>query len=45
MGQSVLAKARKVVEGYESALIRRVPEALRPMVLPILMALWNRESD
>jgi DNA-binding MarR family transcriptional regulator len=45
MGQSVLAKARKVVELYESALLRRVPEELRPMVLPILMALWNRESD
>jgi hypothetical protein len=34
-----------VVEAYESALIRRVPEKLRPMVLPILMALWNRESE
>jgi len=37
LGQSVVA--------YESALIRRVPEKLRPMVLPILMALWNRESE
>jgi DNA-binding MarR family transcriptional regulator len=45
IGQSVLTKARKVVEVYESALIRRVPEELRPMVLPILMALWNRDSD
>jgi DNA-binding MarR family transcriptional regulator len=45
LGQSVVARARKVVEAYESALIRRVPEKLRPMVLPILMALWNRESE
>jgi len=45
IGRSVLAKARKVVEAYELSLIRRVPEELRPAVLPILMALWNRQSD
>lgn len=44
-GRSVLAKARKVVEAYESALIRRVPVELRAVVLPILMALWNRKLD
>jgi DNA-binding MarR family transcriptional regulator len=45
VGRSVLAKASKVIEAYESALIRRVPQRLRPMVLPILMALWNRKSS
>jgi DNA-binding MarR family transcriptional regulator len=45
MGRSVLARASKVVEAYELALIRRVPEKLRPTVLPILMALWNRKSE
>jgi DNA-binding MarR family transcriptional regulator len=45
VGRSVLAKASKVIEAYESALIRRVPQRLRPMVLPILMALWNRKSE
>lgn len=45
LGRSVLAKASKVVEAYELALIRRVPEKLRPTVLPILMALWNRKWE
>jgi DNA-binding MarR family transcriptional regulator len=45
IGRSVLAKAGKIVETYESTLIRRVPEKMRPMVLPVLMALWNRKSD
>jgi len=45
IGRSVLAKASKVIEAYESALIRRVPEELRSVVLPILMALWDRKSD
>jgi DNA-binding MarR family transcriptional regulator len=44
IGRSVLPKVRKVVEAYEAALIRRVPEELRPMVLPILTALWNRDE-
>jgi DNA-binding MarR family transcriptional regulator len=43
-GRSLLTKARKVVEAYEAALILRVPEDLRPMVLPILTALWNRHE-
>ena len=41
-GRSVLAKTRAIVEESEAALIRRVPAKLRPWVLPILMALWNR---
>jgi len=44
-GRSVLAKASKVVDAYELDLIRRVPEKLRPTVLPILMALWNRKLE
>jgi DNA-binding MarR family transcriptional regulator len=44
-GRAVLAKARRIVETYELALIRRVPEKLRPTVLPILMALWNRQPE
>jgi hypothetical protein len=38
----MLAKVRRVVDRFEAALMDRVPEKMRPMVLPILMALWNR---
>lgn len=41
-GRAVLARANAVVTAYERALLRRVPSALRPQVLPILLALWNR---
>ncbi len=41
-GRSQLAKARAIVDAYERALLNRVPRKLRPMVLPILLALWNR---
>lgn len=40
-GVALLAEARAVVDAYERALLRRVPKDLRPMVLPILMALWK----
>jgi len=40
-GASLLVDARAVVNAYERALLRRVPKDLRPMVLPILMALWK----
>jgi DNA-binding MarR family transcriptional regulator len=40
-GRSLLSKARQVVALHEEQLIERVPEQLRPMVLPILMALWG----
>ncbi len=44
-GRAGLAKTRAVVEKYEAELIRRVPAKLRPAVLPILLALWNRPNS
>jgi DNA-binding MarR family transcriptional regulator len=41
-GSTLLKKARQVIELHEEQLIARVPEKLRPMVLPILMALWGQ---
>ena len=43
-GRMLLERARRVVEGHEAALRARVPEKLRPMVLPVLMALWQGGS-
>lgn len=43
-GRMVLVRARRVVAAHEAALLRRVPEKLRPMVLPILRALWNGDT-
>jgi len=40
-GRAMLAKARRVIGGFEASLMNRVPEKMRPMVLPILMALWK----
>jgi hypothetical protein len=40
-GRTMLAKARRVIGSFEAALMNRVPEKMRPMVLPILMALWK----
>lgn len=40
-GRSTLAKARRVVARFEASLMNRVPEKMRPIVLPILMALWK----
>ena len=44
-GRMLLVRARRVVAAHEAALLKRVPDKLRPMVLPILMALWNRPSS
>jgi DNA-binding MarR family transcriptional regulator len=44
-GRMLLARARRVVEAHEATLLERVPEPLRPMVLPVLTALWNREPQ
>jgi DNA-binding MarR family transcriptional regulator len=44
-GRAVTAKARRVVDRFEAALVERVPARLRPFVLPILIALWNRNSS
>ena len=40
-GRKLVAKVRKVVESFEASLLARVPAKLRPMVLPVLMALWK----
>jgi len=40
-GRAMLVKARRVVGSFEASLMNRVPEKMRPMVLPILMALWK----
>lgn len=40
-GRMVLGRARRVVEAHEAALLARVPDKLKPMVLPVLMALWG----
>jgi DNA-binding MarR family transcriptional regulator len=41
-GRMLLGRARRTVETHEAALLGRVPEKLRPMVLPVLTALWQR---
>ncbi len=41
-GRALLDRARQVIAAHEAQLIERVPEKLRPMVLPILMALWGQ---
>jgi DNA-binding MarR family transcriptional regulator len=41
-GRMLLERARRVVDAHEAALLGRVPERLRPMVLPVLLALWHR---
>ena len=43
-GRMLLVRAHRVVAAHEGALLKRVPDELRPMVLPILMALWNRAT-
>jgi DNA-binding MarR family transcriptional regulator len=44
-GQSFMQKVHRIVDTDEAALMRRIPEKLRPMVLPILMALWNPQNQ
>ena len=43
-GRVLLERARRVVQAHEGALLGRVPEELRPVVLPVLMALWSPET-
>jgi hypothetical protein len=33
------------VAAHEAELLERVPEKLRPMVRPVLMALWQGEAE
>lgn len=44
-GRATLTKARQIVGEFETDLMQRVPETMRPLVLPILTALWNRTDD
>ena len=44
-GRLLLERARRVVAVHEAELLERVPEKLRPMVLPVLMALWQGETE
>jgi DNA-binding MarR family transcriptional regulator len=41
-GEALLKKVRRVIAVHEEQLIERVPPELRPMVLPILTALWGQ---
>jgi len=43
-GRALLARARRVVDAHEAALLGRVPQKLRPLVLPVLTALWGRDE-
>jgi DNA-binding MarR family transcriptional regulator len=42
-GRMLLLRARRAVEAHEAVLLARVPERLRPLVLPVLLALWRPE--
>lgn len=42
-GRALLNKARRIITRHEDDLMERVPPELRPMVLPILMALWGQD--
>ena len=42
-GRMLLKRARRVVDAHEATLLRGVPEALRPQVLPVLKALWRAQ--
>ena len=44
-GRRLLARARRVIAAHEAQLLGRVPGKLRPMVLPVLMALWQDEPQ
>ena len=43
-GRLLLERARRVVADHEAELLERVPEKLRPMVMPVLTALWQGET-
>ncbi len=43
-GRALLNKARGIIARHEDELMERVPVELRPMVLPILMALWSEDE-
>lgn len=41
-GRALARKVGGVVDEVEGALLERVPADLRPMVMPVLLALWGR---
>jgi len=43
-GRMLLRRARRVVAAHETVMLKRVPAELRPMVLPVLTALWHRDA-
>jgi len=43
-GRVLLKRARRVVTAHEAALRARVPARLRPLVLPVLLALWRAQA-
>jgi DNA-binding MarR family transcriptional regulator len=40
-GRMLLGRARRVVADHEAALLERVTPGLRPLVVPVLTALWQ----
>lgn len=44
-GRLLLVRARRVVDAHEALLLEGVPEPLRPLVLPVLTALWRQEQS
>jgi DNA-binding MarR family transcriptional regulator len=44
-GVVLLKKVRRIIALHEEQLIERVPPELRPMVLPILTALWGHGDN
>jgi DNA-binding MarR family transcriptional regulator len=44
-GRMLLERARRIVAAHEAELLERVPEELRPMVLPVLLALWQGGTE
>lgn len=44
-GRAILKKVRRIIALHEEQLMERVPAELRPMVLPILMALWSHGDE
>ena len=43
-GRLLLRRARRVVAAHEAALLSQVPARLRPLVLPVLLALWRAQA-
>jgi len=43
-GEAMRRKARGVIDGFEERLMERVPQELRPHVIPILGYLWGEQN-